>query len=275
MNICLITDESYFMYTLVCIASVCLSNTSIPLNFYVLLNNVSKQNKDILSTFKFKNCKLFTVDIDANKYKNLYAARHLSSSMFIKFDIPNILNNIDKVLYLDGDILVQKSLINLYDTNLKDKFAAVVKDFGMLTIWRNNTVQTIKNNTHFYSGQMLLNLKLLRDKNVSQQLFNNKKQNPKLMDEEIFNNVFKDNVIFIGPEYNVSYEKIISHKIKEYNDINLYNKIYNTHYSSIKELLSNAAIFHFHGNKQEIYSIPTIKCLIDYYKQHTHMFFKY
>ena len=274
MNICLITDNNYVFYTILCITSICITNNDIPINFFILVNNVSIDNINLLKSFQFDKMKMNIINIDSSFYKNLKTQRYLSYSMFIKFDIPNILKNIDKILYLDGDILVMKSLLNLYNFDICDKYAAVVKDFGKLTIWRDESIYTIKNNTHFYSGQMLMNLKKMRHEKIPDKLHLCKIKHQQYMDEEIFNIVLNDNVKYLDPIYSISYEKILSYRYNQYNDIKIYNDIYNTTYDSIKQMVQNAVIFHFHGDKKYIYKIPTIECIINYILKYVPFIFK-
>lgn len=51
---------------------------------------------------------------------------------FIKFEIGNILKDIDKVLYIDGDTLILKDLYNLYNIDISNVYCACVKDMKLM-----------------------------------------------------------------------------------------------------------------------------------------------
>ena len=46
----------------------------------------------------------------------------------LKFDLPTLLKPLDKVIYLNSDLLAEVDLTDLYQTPLKKTYAAVVKD---------------------------------------------------------------------------------------------------------------------------------------------------
>ena len=50
----------------------------------------------------------------------------------LKFDLPNLLKRYQKVLYLDGDILVKGDLFELYDTDISSVMCAAAYDTGRL-----------------------------------------------------------------------------------------------------------------------------------------------
>ncbi|MCK7489743.1 MAG: hypothetical protein MZU79_05535 [Anaerotruncus sp.] len=90
---------------------------------------------------------------------------YVTSAAYLKFDLPDLIPNQDKVLYLDGDIIIQKDLSDLFEINIKDYYAGAVKDIGLI-----DNDLNIKN--YFNSGVMLLNLKLMRENNASTALLN-------------------------------------------------------------------------------------------------------
>jgi lipopolysaccharide biosynthesis glycosyltransferase len=80
--------------------------------------------------------------------------------------IPSILGDLDKVLYLDSDVLVRKDLVEYFNQlNINENYdMAVIKDLGLIKIWT-PSFKVYEVDDVFYSGQMLMNLKNLRGVN--------------------------------------------------------------------------------------------------------------
>ena len=106
VNICFITDTNYAVPTGVAIESLIKNcNKDTQYNVYVIAVGTNKKLAD-----KFKKLKTDNVNIDVINTKNIYddiqtTHQHVSKAAMIKFNIPNMFPNLDKILYLDGDML--------------------------------------------------------------------------------------------------------------------------------------------------------------------------
>ena len=56
---------------------------------------------------------------------------HASSAAMQKFNLPLILKNLDKVLYLDSDIIIQNDLVAFFNLDITEYYCAAVPD-GLL-----------------------------------------------------------------------------------------------------------------------------------------------
>ena len=130
MHVAYITDDKYAMPTLVSIISM-RKNKNIDDVYYVhiLCDGISPDSKNKLKSAEAID---FYVDIiemtnteilDGFEIPNL----HVSTSALYKFSIANIFPSLNKVIYLDGDTLIQKSLRGLYDIDISEYYAAVVR----------------------------------------------------------------------------------------------------------------------------------------------------
>lgn len=250
-----ITDNNYVDYTLTSIKSLLLS-VRVPVKIYVICDGVKEYNKQRL---KIAN-EIVLVD-----YKNDYASkygqyRHVSSAMFIKFDIPKLIPE-DVCLYVDGDTIIRDDITTIFSYDITNHLAAVMKDFGRTYIWKKES-----DYVPFYAGTLLLNLKLMRKEKISKELHRVKSE---LLDSsvwnemEIINKVFSNRVLYIPIRFCISLEKILFGKREEYRKIALYNELYETEYKDINELIADAAIFHFHGDKSKVYAHREFYELID------------
>lgn len=81
--------------------------------------------------------------------------------------LAEILPDIDKVLYLDLDVFVEKDLTELWNTNIENKALAGVVDMNA----RNHRLTYIKNiNSYINSGVLLMNLKYFKEHNITEKL---------------------------------------------------------------------------------------------------------
>ena len=255
-TIAYITDGNYVEYTFLSLKSL-LKYVKDDVNIYVICNSVSDVNKRKLEI----DDRIKLIDYSGKDAKRFPGRRYLTNTMFIKFELPNILN-VDTCLYLDGDTIMVNDISELLNFDVSDSVAAVVKDFGEAYIW--TPLNAAKRGLTFNCGVMLLNLKKMREENYTERLYSKRSlmTSGGISDQEVFNFVFIDDVSYLPPKFNVSMDKIKSDEHKEFRNIELYNKLYETKYSNIDAFLNDAAILHFHGDKKIIYNKLYIKKLL-------------
>lgn len=114
---------------------------------------------------------------------------------------------VEKVLWLDADLLVIKSGIEqLFDQDLSNFYVAATLDIPTQFCWPHQ-VKNAKVNLFFNAGVMLLNLKKLREDGVDKLIEHDALQWPSQIecineDQAIFNYRFKQQVLWISPIYN-------------------------------------------------------------------------
>ena len=128
---------------------------------------------------------------------------YVSAAALLKFDLADILTGLDRVLYLDSDILILEDLRELFWTDLTDVYAAVVRD--MAGTLGESHHKKMGHDDYFNSGVMLLNLKRMREHKIPQALLENKIHEKwhSFMDQDVFNDTFAQEVRFLPPKYNL------------------------------------------------------------------------
>ena len=131
--------------------------------------------------------------------------KHLNkiiSTIFTR-DIESRYAYIKKELISNVDTIFYKSIPILFNTNIKDVYAGVVKDTFTITDKEYMRENNINSDCYFNSGVMLLNLSKLRNENISKKLIEDKLQYQTMfMDQDTFNKVFGNNVLFLSCKYN-------------------------------------------------------------------------
>ncbi len=208
IHLAFVTDEIYSMPTAVAITSL-KENCNPESNYtiHIIANEISE-----FSRSKFKECECSNIKIDIldkkldKRFYNIYKKDndlHVSASALLKMQLSDFLDDIDKVLYIDGDVIIQKDLKELYETDLGNYYAAVVKD--LISVRNINHLRKIgiKSKYYFNSGVMLLNLKKFREDDLSAKLIDYRLNGKNhFVDQDAFNAVFNENVIYISLKYN-------------------------------------------------------------------------
>ncbi len=209
INICFVTDDNYVQHTGVAITSI-LQNAGKDeyFDFYIFDNGIKEINKDKLNTFNSSKVSIKYVDLSDVQYKFLELKQtipHISKTSYFKFVIADLLPNIDKIIYLDGDLVVKQSLWELYNINLENYPICAVEDIGY-TYWCNHNEELKLKFKCINSGVMLINCDLWRRENLSQSLVECAKDHDKVgfgQDQPVFNYVLKDRIKFISYKWNV------------------------------------------------------------------------
>ncbi len=243
VNICMITDNNYVIPTAVAITSaVCHKNAESVYHFYLLVAGVSRFNRERLAKLAADKVKIDFIETDTAKYDQIQVKTHVPHSAALKFDLASVLNA-DKVLYIDGDILVRCDLREFYATGLDGFLVAAVRDMGGELKQHFHEKTGVEK--YFNSGVMLLNLKEMRQENCGEKLLAAKKEHPewRCMDQDAFNFVFKDRVKWVALKYNAM---IPLYRAYGYTQQEI-NSFYGTDYADDGEMQSDAALIHFAG----------------------------
>lgn len=147
--------------SLVSMYSVLKNTPEADINFIILHSDLTKQElKDIE---KLKTIRSFTAQyfkIDENDFKDFPLATWVGIQTWFRFQIPELCPNIDKVIYLDADTLVRKSLYPLWKIDISDKIIAGVEDSR--NVKQHIARLGMKDSSYFNAGVLIMNLQKLR-----------------------------------------------------------------------------------------------------------------
>lgn len=112
------------------------------------------------------NSKIHFYSIDTAMYHHLHIDAHFTYSNFAKLQIPGILNNLSKVLYLDCDMLAIDDVDKIYSRSFETTIAAVhdVNVFDATYLGMQNHLE------YFNSGVMLINIQKWRENHTDEKL---------------------------------------------------------------------------------------------------------
>lgn len=165
------TDKNYVQPTVVAMASV-LVNTKSDIDFYVLSSDLSEDDKNSFLQIKtVRNCNIVFKEINQDDYKKYFPAidAHYTLPVYYRFLIPQLFPELDKVLYLDGDVIVKDDIAKLFAIDLENYPLAMCEDFNKYTM--NARLSMRKDSIYYNAGVILFNCKKWRVEDLASKLF--------------------------------------------------------------------------------------------------------
>lgn len=170
MNIVIAVNKSYIPYAYVMLTSL-LHNNPRPINVYVLHRELLPSDEELLQQL----CTAYPVHFQyiyipdtALPPAEVLAATSWGIETYFRLSIIDLLPlEVDRVLYLDSDMIVNKSIDDLYFLDLGTKKIAATNDLyskAPFGDYRDDTFRSLleKDFTYFNAGLMLLDLSALR-----------------------------------------------------------------------------------------------------------------
>ena len=245
MNICFATDDNYVKPTAIAIMTVLLTNKDEEISIYILAQSLLEHNKNILCNVgqkyspksKIEFCFL-TDDIVSQFSSTIKESDHVSIATYFRLYIPSLIpKDIDRILYLDGDIICADSLRPLYETDLKDCSLVAAHDERTRDSESFQRLKYPMENGYFGAGVLLINVDYWRKNNIQQKTLDFVFKNKEICvwhDQDALNKILNGTVKFCHIKYNV-YEHL-------YENENNYPALFN---KEIKEAIENPVIIHF------------------------------
>jgi lipopolysaccharide biosynthesis glycosyltransferase len=143
---------------------------------------------------------------------------HFTTANYLRIFAPNLLKNVDKVIYIDCDTLVLTDLSNLYNYPLGDfHFAGVIDEFG----GRSSKILRNTNDKYINSGVLLMDFKGLRNNDFLGHLKILYKQYESQIiwaDQCLINKYAEGKKVLLDPKWN---RQIFAQNVKQIEFINL------------------------------------------------------
>lgn len=215
--IVLAANQNYVPVLYVCIHSIVAHITEkYYYQIYVFHTDIEQESQQIFKQgLEKQNVRITFCDVNQKiKGYSLQAKEHITSETYYRFLILDILQEFDKVLYLDCDLIVQKDVADLYEIDLKDTFLAAAhdpdfvgqcNDLGLSTRTYCENVLNINDPCdYFQAGVLLLNVKKLRETIEVRDLFQMADTgNYKYSDQDILNIICKENTTLLDMSWNL------------------------------------------------------------------------
>lgn len=262
MNILFTVNRDYMEHVLDCIQSFARFESEDGYDIYILHSDLQEQDQIYLAErtagqeirlhFQFVDPASFESFPESARYPRLIYYRIFAASL-----LPD---ELDRILYLDGDTIVINPLNELYQKNFDGNYLLACTHVRKVLNKMNQYRLGMKEeNAYINSGVMLMNLKALREAQDGQEVLEfveARKRYLTLPDQDIITALYGDKIgILDTMKYNLS-----DRMIAVYNSDPLHEKV------DLEWVRKNAVIIHYYG-KQKPWKKPYLGKLDVFYRE--------
>ena len=189
ISIAMASNDYYVIPTVTAITSLMEnSNRTTHYNIYLLhgpgLREIGKERLSYVEK-KYRNCRLIFIDMK-DEYIDAQTTAWIPMESYYRLLLPNLIPNVDRIIWLDGDVLVLKDLTEMYSIDMNGYFLK-----GQLDTFPHLADRYGVYNDHYIcAGVLLMNLKEMRKDHLQEQYMNfisNNKNNLLQHDQTVIN----------------------------------------------------------------------------------------
>lgn len=215
------------------------------ISFYLIVpKNFTKKNKDFLRSLydQYDYFNITFIEMD-ERYDKAFISRYITKEAYYRFSLGELIPYLNKIIYLDTDIIAYRDLTNLYNLNFNGKII-----LGQLSSANKSPKTGIYN---INTGLLLLDLNGMRQIKMEKKVLDiiNKGYKNKYHDQGLINQFFYKYIGIIPPEYN-------TRPFNHYKEAIKFNKDTGSLYDNDHLLFSWSfpSIRHYLGYSKPIYS---------------------
>ncbi|MDR1504225.1 MAG: glycosyltransferase family 8 protein [Prevotella sp.] len=236
-------DNNYAPYCIILLYSILENNKENDITFHLLTNNMSEDNRKIIQQVVNdygKNVLFYHVDKEL--FKGFPISGHINYAAYFRFLLPSVLPDLDKVLYLDCDMIVDGDLKELWNIDIENYALAGVRDSENDNIRLYNRLGYEQSLGYINSGVLLINLKEWRKDNILTTAIKALTSSPlkyQYHDQDFINEFYCDRKLLIDFKFNLMEFFLFS-----------YNKfiISRKYFHDIERAIKKPTIIHFCGH---------------------------
>lgn len=218
--IVLSADNNYAPMLSVVISSM-LKNSSNKYNYDILIctKDITTENQERLKSIikKHKNYNIRFIDFsDRIKGLNLQVSTVFPMEIYFRLFIPYLIEDYNKVIYLDSDIVIPGDISKLWEEKLDDKILGVVRDLGMVASYYSekkskkldryisDVLKDVNMDNYFNSGMLLIDVIKFKEKFNLEKIINfiASRNDWLYPDQDVLNILFRDDIKCINSKYN-------------------------------------------------------------------------
>lgn len=217
INVAFCIDDNFAPYLSVSLLSL-LENTTSPVSIYII-GNLSGPVKNSLRTLESNNALLTFVEhkihIPQSALSDRYCGR-LNDITYVRYGLGEILPELDKVIYLDADILVNGDIKELWDVSLEGQTVGVVEDHSLMAQSREVTLDLVSQ-SYFNAGVMVIDLNQWRKEDIFNKLLqvHSSREQWEYNDQDVLNAVLDQKSQCLNARFNAQTYSLANNVVKE------------------------------------------------------------
>ena len=247
MNILVTLDKNYLPPLKTMLLSLFINHPCDSFDVYLASDNLTEDDLgDVSNLCRRFHSALHLIHVKDEWFADAPTLRYYSRAMYYRLLAAQLLpEDLDRILYLDPDMLIINSIRSLYETDLGDSLYAACIHKGLMNI--SNPVNKIRLSTYetegyYNSGMLLMNLARIREEVRADDIFNYVKKNRQLLllpDQDILNGLYGEHILPVD-------ESLWNYDARKYNEY----LIASSGEKDMDWVMRNTAILHFCGKRK-------------------------
>lgn len=205
INIAYGIDDNYARCMATSIASFCINNKNKNFCFYIVASDLSDKTKTKLKILaKDYNINIIIYEINKDFFRNMPIIHEISLATYFRILLPDLILDIDRLYYIDADIICLKDADSLFNINLEDNIIIAVADSEKMNNKRNKALN-LKQHIYFNAGVLIIDIKKWNDNKISDRILtiiNRYRNIIKYEDQDALNIVLSKKVKYISKKFN-------------------------------------------------------------------------
>ncbi|HEY8462571.1 MAG TPA: glycosyltransferase family 8 protein [Bacillota bacterium] len=245
INILVTLNAAYLNPLKVMLKSLFVNNPNESFSVYLMHSSIKEDELAGLNQFiEFNGQRLIVITLHDQYFQDAPVLMHYTKEMYYRLLAFKFLpNDIDKILYLDPDIIVINEIRTLYDLDLESYlYAAAYHKLVPVKGINKIRLKAYEMEEYFNSGVLLMNLHLQRERIKETEIYQfvAKKRNRLILpDQDIINSLYAKEI-----------KKIEEIKYNYDTRYYRYNKILSKGRVDMDYIIHNTVILHFCGKKK-------------------------
>lgn len=245
MNILVTLDSNYLKPLRTMLKSLCLNNPGEVFTIYLMHSKLSDEEVDGVKAYvEAQGSKLENVKISDDSFQEAPILFYYTIEMYFRLLAYKFLpEKLDRILYLDPDILVINPIRKLYDLDFNGYlYAAAYHDIVTVNEINKIRLHPYKIDAYYNSGVILMNLDLLRKEANEEKIYKiieKKGQKLVMPDQDILNAIYAKKIKSLD-------EKLYNYDTRYYS----YYKMASNGEYDMDKTINNTVILHFCGKRK-------------------------
>ncbi|MDO7884401.1 glycosyltransferase family 8 protein [Hymenobacter cheonanensis] len=213
MNIALAFDKTYTAPFFAAVASIIENNKTESISFHVIASGLTTIEHQEIEKFILDSkakIKFYTIDEDNIKKLFIHKDSHFSSpAIFYRLFFAHLIpQDIEKILYVDVDTIILKSLHELFAIDMQAFPVAAVKDAWP---YDHSSLGISEEDGYFNSGVLLINTEEWRKQKIVErtlEFISNHERLLSMPDQDALNSILVGNWLKLDKKYNLQFNYI-------------------------------------------------------------------
>lgn len=210
MNIAYGVDDNFVMPMGVSMISILENNKTETIVFHVLAETLNDKNIESLQNISNTySTEIYLYFIDGRVFETLPTTEHFTKATYNRFLLTKVLKGtVERVIYIDADILCMGSMAELKDLEFGNKIVAVVEDIGAVADRQIKQLQ-LTQKQYFNAGFLYINIDAWEMAAISEKAVQYSFEHIgelNWLDQDALNVILENSCIFLSKRYDYIFD---------------------------------------------------------------------